>query len=328
MNEGANLLEIRAADQAGNSTVIRRDVSLVVTPPEVIIASPADDAWLSQSLISVSGQAPPDVELTINDQPVTVAANGAFNHQITLEDGDNLIRVVATDDVGNVTLEELLVHLKAGAPTLTLNVEDGEIFNDAILQLSGQTDPGAFVQVNGQVVPVGETGSFQIALQLFEGQNIIDVQARDQAGNVTSLARQVQYKVGVSPSGGSRLLDNLAVLPSLTIPFLLLAGFVIAFVLLRQRGVAMTIALSQQSFKPGLPGEGKMLLVFLDLNRDVRVTIEILDPNGYPRATLLRDRRRTARKHTFSWDGYDDFGRPLTPGEYTIQAEAGTTPSK
>jgi hypothetical protein len=328
LNEGSNVLEIRAADPAGNSTVLRRDIALVVTPPEVVVAAPVDGAFLNQSLITVSGQASPDVTLTVNDLPVSIGEDGAFNHQLTLEEGDNLIRVVATDDVGNVTLEEMVVHLKTGAPTLILNVEDGETFNQAVLQLDGRTDPGAIVQVNGQVVPVGEGGDFQLALQLFEGQNIIDVSARDQSGNVTNLTRQVRYAIGTAPSGLTRLWENLSLLPSLTVPVLLLAGLLIALVMFRQRGVAMTLAVDQQSFKPGMPGEGKILLVWLELNRDTNVTIEVMDAKGFPRATILQNRRRTARKHTFSWDGYDDFGRPVTPGEYTIQAEAGTNPVK
>ncbi|HLF87428.1 MAG TPA: FlgD immunoglobulin-like domain containing protein [Anaerolineales bacterium] len=328
LNEGANLLEIRAADPAGNSTVLRRDISLVITPPEVVIASPVDDAFLNQSLITVSGQASPNVTLTVNEIPVQVGEDGAFNHQFNLEEGDNLIRVVATDDVGNITLHEMVVHLKTGAPSLFLNIEDGETFNDPVLHLTGRTDPGAIVQVNGQVVPVGEGGNFQIALQLFEGQNIVDVVARDQAGNITTLTRQVQYTIGSAPSGFDRLLRNLSILPTLTIPALLLAGFLIALVMFRQRGVGMTLAVDQPSFKPGLPGEGKVLLIWLELNRDTRLTLEVLDPNGFPRATLLHDRRRTARKHTFSWDGYDDFGRPVPPGEYIIQAEAGVNPVK
>jgi len=328
LSEGPNLLEIRAADPAGNSAVLRRDISLVVTPPEVVIASPVDDAFLNQSLITVSGQASPNVTLTVNEIPVQVGEDGAFNHQLNLEEGDNLIRVVATDDVGNVTLQEMVVHLKTGTPALFLNIEEGETFNDPVLQLSGRTDPGAIVQVNGQVVPVGEGGNFQIALQLFEGQNIVDVVARDQAGNVTTLTRQVQYTIGSAPSGMDRLLRNLSILPTLTIPVLLLAGLLIALVLFRQRGVGMTLAVDQPSFKPGLPGEGKVLLIWLELNRDTRLTLEVLDLNGFPRATLLSDRRRTARKHTFSWDGYDDFGRPVPPGEYMIQAEAGVNPVK
>jgi len=45
-------------------------------------------------------------------------------------------------------------------------------------------------------------------------------------------------------------------------------------------------------------------------------------------STLQHNRRRTARIHLFRWDGYDDYGRGLPPGDYTIQAVAGTPPVK
>ncbi|MFQ5617281.1 MAG: FlgD immunoglobulin-like domain containing protein, partial [Anaerolineales bacterium] len=302
LNEGANLLEIRAADPAGNSTALRRDISLVVTPPEVTIASPIDDSWINQSLVTVSGRASPEVTLAINEQPVTVAEDGAFNHQMTLQEGDNLIRVAAADDVGNVTLEEVLIHVKTTPPAISLNIEDGEVFNDPVLQLSGRTEVGATVQVNGQVVPVGQAGNFQLGLQLFEGENIVDIEVRDQAGNVSTLTRQVRFETGSAPTGLERLLRNLSVLPSLTVPALLLAGMLAAFALFRQRGVSMMLSVDQQRFAPGLPGEGKIMLLWLDLDRTTRVSLEVLDQRGYPRATILRDRRRTARKHTFSWD--------------------------
>ncbi len=330
LTAGTNLLELRATDQAGNTTTIQRQVSLVAEPPELVVAAPADDSWTNQSLVAVSGRVTPGVSLQINDQAVQVAADGAFNHQLSLTAGDHLIRLAATDDVGNVTLQEILVHVKTSPPVLTLNVEEGEILHDPVLQLTGQTEPGAFVQVNGQVVPVGLAGGFQIGLQLSEGSNIIDIAVRDQAGNTTQLVRQLRYAPGgpAATSGLERLRQNLAVLPDLTIPVLLLAGILFAFFLFRQRGVAMTISVDPQTFSPGLPGEGKVMLIWLDINRDTRISLEVLDQHGYPMATILRDRRRTARKHTFSWDGYDDFGRPMPPGEYTLQAEAGVHPAR
>ena len=42
-------------------------------------------------------------------------------------------------------------------------------------------------------------------------------------------------------------------------------------------------------------------------------------------ATLLHRRYRSSGQHTLHWDGYDDFGRVVRPGEYTIQATASTT---
>jgi flagellar hook assembly protein FlgD len=73
-----------------------------------------------------------------------------------------------------------------------------------------------------------------------------------------------------------------------------------------------------------LPGEGKVLVLSLDLSKAARVTLEVLDPYGRPLATILHNRRRSAGEQHFFWDGYDDYGRPVPPGEYVIQAVAGT----
>jgi len=326
LGEGVNTIQVSAADPAGNTTSLRRDISLVLTPPEVAIASPVNDSWSNQALVTVSGRASPNVTLAINDQPVNLAQDGSFNHQLSLLDGDHLLRVVATDDVGNVTLEEVLVHVKTAAPAVFLNVEEGQVLNDPVLQLSGQTEAGATARVNGQAVPVGATGNFQLGLQLFEGENIVDVEVRDRAGNLTTVNRQVGYQVSTTPNNLDRLARGFSNLPALTAPAAAAAGILILLVFLRQRGLALTLSVDQQVFAPGLPNEGKVMLIFLEVNRNTRVTLEVLDRNGFPRTTILQDRRRTARKHTFTWDGYDDYGRPLPPGEYTIQAEAGTNP--
>ncbi len=328
LNEGENTLEIRTADNAGNSASLRRTVSLVTAPPEMTIASPTDDTWLNQNITTVSGHVSSDVTLTINDQPVGVAEDGSFFHQLTLTEGDNVIHAAATDDVGNVSLSEILIHVKTTPPIVTLNISEGETFNSQVLQVAGTTEAGTFLRANGQVVPVGQAGSFQFTLQLAEGANSISIEVRDQAGNVTNITRQVNYQISTPPSGLEQLTRNLSVLPSFAVPVLSLAGLIFAFLLFRQRGVSLSLSVDKQTFTPGLPGEGKVMLIWLDMNRSSRVTLEVLDANGHPLATILRDRRRQARQHTFSWDGYDDYGRAVPPGEYTIQAEAGVNPVK
>jgi flagellar hook assembly protein FlgD len=328
--EGENVMELRAIDPAGNTTSAVRQINLVAQPPELDIVAPVDGSWTNQSLVAVSGQVSPNAELLINDQPVAVSAAGAFNHSVSLTEGDHVIRLTATDDVGNITGAEVFVHVKSAPPLLNLNVEEGQALSDPVLQLTGQTEPGAFVQVNGQAVPVSQGGAFQISLQLFEGSNVLDVLARDQAGNQSNILRQVRYLPGGSPQGSSleTLADNMAVLPALTLPVLAIGGIILAFFLLRQRGVTMNVSVDRHDFSPGLPGEGKAMMIWLDVNRDTRISLDVLDQNGYPVATILRDRRRTARRHTFTWDGYDDYGRPAAPGEYLIQAEAGINPVK
>ena len=88
--------------------------------------------------------------------------------------------------------------------------------------------------------------------------------------------------------------------------------------------MALVLSVDRRAFTPGLPGEGKVLILSLDLNKAARVTLEVLDQYGRPLATLLHNRRRSAGEQHFFWDGYDDYGRPVPPGEYVVQALAGT----
>ena len=328
--EGTNLMEVRAIDLAGNATATTRRIDLVAQPPDLTIASPADGSWTNQSLVAVGGQVSPGADLLINDQPVLVTPEGAFNHSVSLAEGDHVIRLTASNDVGNITAAEVFVHIKTAPPLLSLNVEEGQALTESVLQLTGQTEPGSFVQVNGQAVPLSQGGAFQMSLQLFEGSNVLEVSARDQAGNLSTIVRQVRFLPNGRPAASSleQLGSNLAALPALTLPVVAVAGIVFAFFLLHQRGVAMNVSLDRHAFAPGLPGEGKVLMIWLDINRDTRVSLDVLDQNGYPVATILHDRRRTARRHTFSWDGYDDYGRPAAPGDYVVQAEAGINPVK
>jgi flagellar hook assembly protein FlgD len=324
LTEGPNQLEVRAVDSAGNSTGLTREIALVTTPPDVVITTPVDDEWTNQQLTTVNGQAPPDIALTINDQPVAVNPDGSFQYELLLEEGDNLIRVAATDDLGNLTTQERLVHLKTKPPLLTLNAEDGATFGDAVLQLNGRTDVGATLRVNGQVVPVSALGDFQVTLNLFQGDNLIQAEARDQAGNVSTLNRRLRYAPSTSGRGVDRLTRNLSDLPSLAVPLLIVLPIVLLLAFYGLRPVSLVLSVDRRSFTPGVPGEGKVLILSLDLSKPARTTLEVLDQYGRPLATILHNRRRSAGEQHFFWDGYDDYGRPVPPGEYVIQAVAGT----
>jgi flagellar hook assembly protein FlgD len=324
LSEGSNKLEIRAVDQAGNSADLAREIAVITTPPEVVVARPLDDEWTNQTVITVSGQAPPGTDLTVNEQPVILKEDGTFEYEVLLDEGDNMLRVTAEDDVGNLTTQERLVHLKTQPPLLILDLEEGATVGDAVLRLAGRTDPGAAIIANGQVVPVSTLGDFQITLNLFQGDNLVQVEAHDQAGNVTTLTRRIRYAVSPPARGLERLARNLSELPSLTLPLLLALPLILLLAFYRLRPVSLVLSVDRRSFAPGLPGEGKVLVLSLDLSKAARVTLEVLDPYGRPLATILHDRRRSAGEQHFFWDGYDDYGRPVPPGEYVIQAVAGT----
>ncbi len=326
--EGTNNIEVRAVDKAGNTTVATRVIDLVTAPPQVVISSPAEGAWINTPKITVEGQAPAGVTLKINNQAVPISPAGSFRFDLLLDEGDQHIRVTAIDDVGNETSVERMVHVKTSGPRLEINVAEGTVFNDPELQLSGVTSPGATILINNAVAAVGVMGDFQSTVRLLEGDNVITIEARDPAGNTTTLTRRVQYTLPTTPSGIDRLARNLGVLPAITIPAVLLLSLLLGFFLYRQNQLSIQLSVDTLDFVPGLPQEGKNLTLRLDLNQPARVTLEVLDAAGQVQAVLLDNRRRTARQHIFLWDGYDDFDRPVPSGAYTIRATAGAPPIK
>jgi len=52
------------------------------------------------------------------------------------------------------------------------------------------------------------------------------------------------------------------------------------------------------------------------LPRDAEVTINVLDSNGWIVRELVRGQDQKAGKNSVHWDGCDQMGRPLPPGEY------------
>lgn len=326
--EGTNKIEVRSVDKAGNTTIATRVIDLVTAPPQVVINSPVEGAWINTPKVTVEGQAPAGIMLKINNQAVPISQAGSFRFDLLLDEGDQHIRVTAIDDVGNETSVERTVHVKTRGPRLEVNVAEGAIYNDPELQLSGSTSPGTTITINNAVVAVGVLGDFQSTIRLLEGDNVINIEARDQAGNTTALTRRVQYTVPSSPSGLDRLARNLGVLPAITIPAVLLLSLLLGFFLYRQNQLSIQLGVDTHEFVPGLPQEGKNLTLRLDLNQPARITLEVLDQNGQVQAILLDNRRRTARQHIFLWDGYDDFDRPVPSGVYTIRATAGAPPIK
>ncbi len=330
LQDGENSFELRAVDEAGNTARLTRRVELVTTPPDVLVTDPPDQSWFSSPIVTVRGEAPPDTTLTVNGQPVAVSPDGSFSYDLLLDEGENVIRITATDDVGNLTTVERYVTIKTQPPALSINLTEGERFNTPVIQLSGSTEPGAAVLVNRRVVPVGPKGDFTVALNLNQGDNLLEVTARDQAGNTTTLTRRVTYALPAAPNPLQRVARNLAEVPAGMLGTglgIVLLGMVI-WMLRRQQPVVLTLSAEERDLTPTIPRGLERLTITLELNRPASITVQVLDEGGRRQTTLIRNRRRSARRHRFFWDGYSAAGKPVAPGEYTVQASARALPSQ
>ncbi len=322
--EGSNLVVIAATDPAGNVTTIQREVVLVTRPPELVVTSPASGEWTNESIINVAGAVPAGTTLKINGQEAVINDAGEFEREVILQEGENILRVAATDDVGNITEQEVVVRRKTVPPALTLNVDDNQLFQQSEVQIMGTTEPGALLTVGGQTVAVSSLGEFQTTVNLVNGENLLEVMAQDQAGNTTTLQRRIRYDLTAPESELARVARNLPDLSTYFVPVLVSLPVLLILAYWFTRPVALVVSAESSSFRPGLPEEGRFLRLSIDLSKSARTTVEIKDRRGNVIATLLHRRHRNSGHHTLHWDGYDDFGRVVPPGEYTVQASAST----
>jgi hypothetical protein len=273
----------------------------------------------------VAGTVPAGTLLKVNGQEATVTEEGQFQREIILKEGDNIVQVEATDDVGNVASQEIILHRKTTPPSLELNVTDGEIFQQTEVQIIGKTDAGATVLVGGQAVIVSPLGEFQTTVNLTEGENLLEILAQDQAGNVTQRQYRLNHEITPPESELARVTRNLPNLSTYFVPVLLALPILLIAAYFLTRPVALVVSAESSSFQPGLPEEGRYLRLSLDISKPARTTIAIKDKRGNVIATLLHRRHRGAGQHNLYWDGYDDFGRVALPGDYVVEATASTT---
>lgn len=325
--EGPNLISISATDSAGNSAIIAREVELVTRPPEVVIASPVNGEWTRDSIVSVSGAVPNGTSITVNGQEATVLADGTFAREVILQEGENILHIAATDDVGNVTTQEVILRRKTTPPVLTLNVDENQSFQQPGVQISGKTEPGALLTIGGQAVAVSSLGEFQTLVNLTQGENLLDVVAQDLAGNVTRLQRRIRHDITPPESELARVARNLPNLSTYFVPVLVALPVLLILAYWLTRPVALIVSAESSSFQPGLPEEGRFTRLAVDLSKPARTTVEIKDKRGNTVSTLLHRRHRSGGQHILYWDGYDDFGRVVPPGNYMIEATASTAGS-
>lgn len=179
-----------------------KDSNFYISPPTL---NPLIEATNSAQ-ITISGFASKDetINLYINDQLIDKARtknDGTFVFQdVTLSKGENTVRVKALIEDREKRESEFSpsysVTLKNEPPMLTLDTpSNGQSFSkdENSINVSGKTEAGNKVTVNGFWAIVDESGKFSYNLSLRNGDNEIVVVATDIAGNKTEMERKVSY---------------------------------------------------------------------------------------------------------------------------------------
>jgi len=83
----------------------------VVAAPEVEIFTPTDDITTTASVVEVTGKTEKDTVVSVQGQLVPIDELGNFNYQIKLEDGKNVIEIVASKRLSPKTKITRVVRL-------------------------------------------------------------------------------------------------------------------------------------------------------------------------------------------------------------------------
>lgn len=110
LREGSNTLSAKLVDDKGNTSDLSNVISTTFkkTPPALDLNSPSDNSTVNgeNNTVMVSGKTADEVNITVNDRLAVVNSDGSFNYSYKLSEGDNILRIVATDQAGNQTIIE------------------------------------------------------------------------------------------------------------------------------------------------------------------------------------------------------------------------------
>lgn len=196
---GNNNIEIKSQDQYNNaaSPVVISNVVLDQSNPSISLSS-SDPVYVNSlpktlAVQLVSNEALKS--LLVNSSQVSLDESGkigVYNLNV-LQSGANSVAAQAADLAGNVSNQNLSlsVILDNTAPVITFGIAEGTLTNQSLIlvpvKITEANDVHSIIKVNG--VDMLRTGAkefdFEASL-LLEGENQIQVESTDIAGNVTN----------------------------------------------------------------------------------------------------------------------------------------------
>lgn len=141
------------------------------------------------------------VEFYINDEKVketSAFASDSFDEQIgDLKEGNNTVYMKVSTKKGDHTKEseKYTVLYSQEKPKLEIrDPKDNSQVNTADITINGTTDKNVSLRVNNMPGVVDANGEFKYALRLKDGENKIEVEVEDTAGNTENKTLTVTYR--------------------------------------------------------------------------------------------------------------------------------------
>ncbi|MCL6096817.1 MAG: hypothetical protein M1444_04035 [Patescibacteria group bacterium] len=112
LSSGDNQIQTKAEKNDKSSDFSNSfTVSFKNSAPSLSVDSPSDGQSFSkdQNNVAVKGKTDPGVNVTVNGFWAIIDENNNFSYTLPLQNGDNQIKVIATDQAGNTTEKDLKV---------------------------------------------------------------------------------------------------------------------------------------------------------------------------------------------------------------------------
>lgn len=201
---GVNTIEIAATDLSGNSSSVKRSITLDTSRPTLAVVTPAQDIAVNIPNVQIAGTVADDTRLTleysINGSPAVLVpvSGGAYSFNVDFAaEGNYPVTITAKDAAGNTTTAVRNVIYDITPPLFTLNASNGFMPE----KLSGTVEAGSTVVVKESTTQIGTVtianGSWTADLSgvNYTPGNLLAV-ATDAAGNSTSKTLSYSFPDG------------------------------------------------------------------------------------------------------------------------------------
>lgn len=142
-----NTIRVESADRSGNLANFTGTVFSDTHRPEITLK--ALPALTGENRISLNGTVSENctIEILVNNRSVNKFSGSIINEEINLQEGSNIITVIAQDKAGFEAKKELAVNSDTRPPRVSFELTRGTEYYEgrAETDLTGETEPGATV---------------------------------------------------------------------------------------------------------------------------------------------------------------------------------------
>ncbi|HOC52791.1 MAG TPA: stalk domain-containing protein [Caldisericia bacterium] len=193
MNSGENVGIIVFDSNGGQAKVFVKAIKDDI-PPQIILE--AINPIVNSKIITIKGEVIDSLSgiqtITINSEIVILQEN-SFEKEITLEEGENEVLIIAIDKVGNKAEMKIIIECDTIPPEIVCSIPE-KVYNE-FFTIEGSVKDKNIIKsltVNKREIVLKEN-TFQLTLPLAEGNNIVVIEAEDIAGNKTTRSFSIEY---------------------------------------------------------------------------------------------------------------------------------------